>query len=307
MFSVSATPRPVAIRTPRPLPVLPADADLFSIPLATGAHLHVERYGYGDEPVVLLHGFGTTSFLWRHVGPLLAVQGLRVFSIDLLGYGESDRPYEADFGVDAQSGYLDAALTALELRRATVVGLDLGALVGLRLAVDRPERIWRMVMVGPPPLNDIAGPEVRELQRDTARHAIRLTQGLFGALALLRPFLRDSVESPEAMPWQLMGRYAVPFLGREGTTHLLSLAGSLKEEDVADIDLTRVRQRTLVLRGTRDRWCTRPVAEAYANAIPKGLYQSVDGVGHLVPEEDPGALAQLIAAFVRTTDEDRGS
>lgn len=285
------------------LTALPPDADLFSIPLATGAHLHVERYGYGDEPVVLLHGFGTASFLWRHVGPLLAVHGLRVFSIDLLGYGESDRPYEADFGIDAQSGYLDAALTALELRRATIVGLDLGAVVALRLAVDRPERVWRLVMVGAPALNDIAGNEIRELQRDTARHAFRLTQGLFGSLALLQPFLRESVESPDAMPWQLIGRYTVPFLGREGTNHLLALAGSLREEDVADIDLSRVRQRTLVTRGTRDRWCTRQVAEAYAGAIPKGHYQAIDAVGHLVPEEDPTTLAQLILAFVRTPDE----
>jgi pimeloyl-ACP methyl ester carboxylesterase len=264
--------------------------------------LHVERYGYGDEPVVLVHGFGTSSFLWRHIGPLLAVQGLRVFAIDLLGYGESDRPFEADFGVDAQSAYLDSALTALELHRATIVGLDLGALVGLRLAVDRPDRVWRLVMVGPPPLNDIGGTEIRELQRDTARYAFRLTQGLFGSLALLRPFLRDSVESPAAMPWRLLGRYAVPFLGREGTNHLLALAGSLREQDVADVDLNRVRQRVLITRGTRDRWCTRPVAEAYASAMPNGVYSPVDSVGHLVPEEDPSALAQLILAFVRTPD-----
>ncbi|MBL8960756.1 MAG: alpha/beta hydrolase, partial [Gemmatimonadetes bacterium] len=174
----------------------------------------------------------------------------------------------------------------------------------LRLAVDRPERVWRLVMVGPPPLNNVAGPEIRELQRDTARHAFRLTQGLFGSLALLEPFLREGVESPTAMPWKLIGRYTVPFLGRDGTNHLLALAGSLREEDVADIDLTRVRQRTLVTRGTRDRWCTRQVAEAYAGAIPKGHYQPVDGVGHLVPEEDPAALAQLILAFVRTGDEE---
>lgn len=286
--------------------LLPADADLFRIPLATGASLHVERYGYGDEPVVLLHGFGASSFLWRHVGPLLAVQGLRVFAIDLLGYGESDRPFEAEFGIDAQSGYIDAALTALELHRATIVGVDVGALVGLRLAVDRPDRVWRLVMVGPPALNDIAGQEIRELQRDTARYAFRLGQGLFGSLSLLRPFLLDSVESREDMPWQLVGRYAVPFLGREGTNHLLALAGSLREEEVGDIDLTRLRQRTLVTRGTRDRWCTRPVAEGYASAIPRSIYQPVDGVGHLVPEEDAAALSQLILAFVRTRDEGGG-
>lgn len=284
--------------------MLPADADLFRIPLVTGASLHVARYGYGDEPVVLVHGFGTSTFLWRHVGPLLAVQGMRVFAVDLLGYGESDRPFDADFGLDAQSGYLDAAMTALELQRATVVGMDVGALAALRLAHDRPERVWRLVMVGPPPLNDIAGPEIRELQRDTARYALRLTRGMFGSLSLLRPFLEDSVVARSDMPWQLVGRYAVPFLGTEGTSHLLALAGALREEEFADLDLRRITQRTLVTRGTRDRWCTRGVAEAYAGGVSRGIYQPVEEVGHLVPEEDPATLARLIQAFVRTRDDD---
>ncbi len=282
----------------------PDDADHFRLPLATGASMHVARYGYGDQPVVLVHGFGTSSFLWRHVGPILAVQGFRVFAIDLLGYGESDRPFESDFGLDAQSGYLDAALTALGLARATVVGMDVGALVGLRLAIDRTDRVWRLVMVGPPPLNDIAGEEIRDLQRDTARYALRLSRGMFGCLDLLEPFLQNSVVSPAAMPWQLVGRYAIPFLGADGTNHLLALAGALREEEFTDIDLSRLRQRLLVIRGTRDRWCTRAVAEAYAGAVRAGNYQAVDEVGHLVPEEDPSTLARFITAFVRARAEE---
>lgn len=265
--------------------------------------MHASRYGYGGEPIVLLHGFGTCAFLWRHVGPLLAVQGFRVYALDLFGYGESDRPFDGDFGLEAQARYLDAAMTALLLPSATVVGQDLGALVALRLAYDRPERVKRLGLVGPPPLNDLAGPEIRELQRDTARYALRLSRGLFGAEALLRPFLEDGVSDPRRMPWKLLGRYLAPYLGADGANHLLALAGALREEDFEDIDLTRVRQRTLVIRGTRDRWCARSIAEAYASAIPRGLYRAVDEVGHLVPEEDPGTLARLIAALVRTPED----
>lgn len=283
--------------------LLPADADLFRVPLGTGASMHVARYGFGDEPIVLLHGFGTSSFVWRHVGPLLAVQGTRAFAIDLFGYGESDRPFDAEFGLDAQSGYLDAAMTALQLHRATVVGLDLGALVTLRLAYDRPERIFRLVLVGPPPLTDLAGPEIRELQRDTARYALRLSRGLFGAEALLRPFLQASVADPENMSWKLLGRYVAPYLGSDGANHLLALAGALREEEFADIDLKRIRQRTLVVRGTRDRWCPRALAEQYVDEIPRAIYQHVDEVGHLVPEEDAATLARLILAFVRTRED----
>lgn len=283
--------------------LLPADADLLRVPVGSGASMHVARYGYGQEAVVLLHGFGTSWFLWRNVGPLLAVQNLRVYAVDLFGYGESDRPFDAEFGLDAQSGYLDAAMTALQLSRATVVGQDLGALVGLRLAVDRPERVQRLALIGPPPLDDLAGPEIRELQRDTARYAIRISRSLFGAEALLRPFLEDGVADRRNMPWKLLGRYLAPYLGADGANHLLTLASSLREEEFSDVDLSKVRQRTLVIRGTRDRWCTRPIAEDYASSIPRGLYRHVDEVGHLVPEEDPSALAQLIVALVRTQDE----
>ncbi|MBC7894007.1 MAG: alpha/beta hydrolase [Cytophagaceae bacterium] len=283
--------------------LLPADADLFRVPLGTGASMHVARYGYGDDAIVLLHGFGTSSFLWRHVGPLLAVQGARAFALDLFGYGESDRPFDAEFGLDAQSGYLDAAMTALQLQRATVVGMDVGALVALRLAFDRPERIYRLVLVGPPPLEDLAGPEIRELQRDTAKYALRLSRGLFGAESLLRPFLQGSVANQDRMPWQLLGRYLAPYLGADGANHLLALAGALKEDEFADVELRRLRQRTLIVRGTRDRWCTRGIAEAYADQIPRAIYQHVDEVGHLVPEEDASTLARLILAFVRTRED----
>lgn len=281
----------------------PADADVFRVPLGSGASMHVARYGYGDDPIVLLHGFGTSSFLWRHVGPLLAVQGARAFALDMFGYGESDRPFDAEFGLDAQSRYLDAAMTALQLRHATLVGMDVGGLVGLRLALDRPDRVFRLVMVGPPPLADLAGPEIRELQRDTAKYALRLSRGLFGAEALLRPFLENAVASPDSMPWKLVGRYLAPYLGADGANHLLALAGALREEEFADIDLQRVRQRVLVVRGTRDRWCTRAVAEEYGDGIPRGMYQHVDEVGHLVPEEGAPTLAKLILAFARTRED----
>lgn len=274
----------------------PPDPDIFRIPVGPGV-VHAERFGYGGVPVVLVHGFGTSTFLWRHVGPMLAVRGVRVFALDLFGYGESDRPFDADFGILAQAEYLDAALTALQLPRATVVGMGIGALVALRLAYDRPERVSALALVGPPSLDDVPGEEIRELQRDTARYALRLSRGLFGASALLTPLLEDSVAEPEQMPAVLVGRYLAPYLGREGANHLVALAGSLEGADLEDLELEAIRQEVLVIRGTRDRWSTRAVAEDFAERIPKGRYEHLDGVGHLVPEEAPAELTAMIATL----------
>jgi pimeloyl-ACP methyl ester carboxylesterase len=104
------------------------------------------------------------------------------------------------------------------------------------------------------------------------------------------------------MPPSLVGRYVAPFLGGDGAGHLLALAGALTGDDFADVTLGAIRQRTLVVRGTRDRWCTRAVAGEYVEALPRGHYEHVDEVGHLVPEEDPETLARLILAFLRTAE-----
>src|SRR5213083_1864412 len=70
------------------------DADLLRIPVGPGS-MHVERYGHGGAPILLVHGFGTCSFLWREVGPVLAMANRTAFAVDLFGYGESDRPFDA--------------------------------------------------------------------------------------------------------------------------------------------------------------------------------------------------------------------
>ena len=65
--------------------------------------MHVERYGHGGAAVLLVHGFGTCSFLWRDIAPEFALANRTAFAVDLFGYGESDRPFDADFSIAAQA------------------------------------------------------------------------------------------------------------------------------------------------------------------------------------------------------------
>jgi pimeloyl-ACP methyl ester carboxylesterase len=149
--------------------------------------MHVERYGHGGTAFILLHGFPTSSFLWRHVAPELAEAGHTAFAIDLFGYGESDRPVDADFGVAAQAEYVDAAMTALRVSRGVLVGVDLGGTVALRLAATRPERVEKLVVINPPVLDELPGKDIETMQRSTARFAFRLTRGVLGVGPLRAP------------------------------------------------------------------------------------------------------------------------
>lgn len=274
-----------------------SDTDFFRVPVGAGA-LHVERYGFGGSPFLLLHGFATSAFLWRHVGPALAARQATAFALDMLGYGESDRPFAADFGITAQASYIDLAMTALRVARATVVGVDVGALAALRLAFDRPERVERLVLISPAPLVELPAPEVRELQRASARYALTLNRSLLGAMPMFRDYLVAQVADPNRMPPTLVGRYLAPFLGREGLNHLQTLARAIEDDELDDLVLEDIQQPTTVVRGNRDRQCDRQAAESYARDIPSGRYVEMDGVGRLIPEESPQALVDVLIASV---------
>ena len=260
--------------------------------------MHVERYGHGGAPVVLIHGFGTCGFLWRNVGPALALTQHTAYAVDLLGYGESDRPFDADFGLAAQADYLERALTALRVARAAIVGVDIGAAIALRLAAIRPERVARLVLINPVAGEDIPAGDIRAMQRNTARFAFRVSRGLFGASPLLGPILTESVADPARMPPMLIGRYLAPFVGQEGVTHLLALARAVRPTDLEDLDLTQVRAHTLIVRGEKDGWVDAGVARKLAGEIADCRVVSLPEVARLVPEEAPEELASVVTAFI---------
>lgn len=260
--------------------------------------MHVERYGHGGAPAVLIHGFGTCSFLWRNVAPSLALTQHTAYAVDLLGYGESDRPFDADFGLAAQADYLERALTALRVARAALVGVDLGAAIALRLASLRPDRVARLVLINPIGGEDVPGGDIRAMQRNTARFALRVSRGLFGASALLTPILTQSVADPSRMPPMLIGRYLAPFIGQEGVTHLLALARAVRPTDLEDLDPSQVRAHTLIVRGEKDVWVDGAVTRKLAADIADCRVVSFPEAARLIPEDVPDELAALVSSFI---------
>lgn len=273
------------------------DADLLRIPVGPGS-MHVERYGHGGSPILLVHGFGTCAFLWREVGPALASANRTAFAVDLFGYGESDRPFDAQFGIESQSDYLDHALTALRLARATVVGVDLGGAIAMHLAYNRPERVERLVLVNPIAFDEIPADDIKTLQRNTARFAIRVSRGLLGAAPLMRELLERSVAGPDKMPDHLVARYMAPYVGQDGLNHLLALARAVDGEDMLDVELGQIDCPTLIVWGDQDRFLSPKMADRIADTIPGSRLVRLPGTGRLVPEEAPDTLANMILEFV---------
>ena len=260
--------------------------------------MHVERYGHGGAPVLLVHGFGTCSFLWRDVGPVLASANRTAFAIDLFGYGESDRPFDAQFGIAAQSDYVDRALTALRLSKATIVGIDLGGAVAMHLAYNRPERVERLILINPIAFDEVPADDIKTMQRNTARFALRISRGVLGAAPLLRELLERSVADGKNMPDGLIARYLAPFVGQDGLNHLLALARAVDKEDMVEVELEQLDCPTLIVWGDQDRFVSPKLGDRLADTIPGSRLVRLPGTGRLVPEEAPDTLAGLVLDFV---------
>ena len=274
-------------------------ADVLRVPVGPGA-MHVERFGHGGTAVILIHGFGTSSFLWRNVAPAITDAGHTAYAIDLFGHGESDRPVDSDFGVAAQAEYLDAAMTALRVARGLVVGVDIGGDVALRLAATRPERVEKLVLINTPAFDEIPSRDITQMQRSTAKFAFRTTRGVLGAAPLIEGVLKGSVADPETrMPVKLIARYLAPFAGRDGVNHLLTLASSITADDMADIDLQTIHVPALVIWGEEDQWVDRKMADRLVNALPDGRLVRLPGIGRLVPEENPEQMTSLLLDFMK--------
>ena len=111
-----------------------------------GMRMHYVEEGAGD-PVLLLHGEPSWAFLYRKLVPPIA-EVARVIAPDYFGFGRSDKPIRVeDYSYDFHHASIERLVDELDLRAATVVVQDWGGPIGLRLAVEHPARVARLVIL----------------------------------------------------------------------------------------------------------------------------------------------------------------
>jgi haloalkane dehalogenase len=141
------------LRTPderfRDLPGYDFAPRYVSVPDGEGGELRVHYVDEGPskgEPVLLMHGEPSWSYLYRKMIPVLTQAGLRAIAPDLIGFGRSDKPAKrSDFTYQRHVDWMTSFLDAIDLRGATLVGQDWGGLIGLRLVAENPDRFARVV------------------------------------------------------------------------------------------------------------------------------------------------------------------
>ena len=261
-----------------------------------GLRLHYVEEGSGD-PLLLLHGEPTWGFLYRKLIPILTPAG-RVVVPDLIGFGRSDKPTGLEhYTYESHYRWLEQFALELDLRQVTLVVHDWGGPLGLRLAVEHPERIARLVI-----LNTGVGVGAPSEQWLRFRELVRAVGDEFTASRLVQVAcvteLADDVlrgyDAPFPTAEAKAGPRAFPELVPTEPDHP-SAAAMLRVRDA----LARWEQPTLVLFSDSDRVFSPRHAELMAAHIPGALpAEIVAGGGHFLQEDRGEELAARIARFV---------
>jgi len=263
----------------------------------------VEAGPPGGEPVLLLHGEPSWSFLYRTVMAVLAEAGLRAIAVDLAGFGRSDKPAEiADHSYAAHVEWIRAlAFDRLDLRELTLVGQDWGGLIGLRLAAEHPGRFARIVAANTGlPTGDQPMPEVwlrfREVVRTAPKLSVsRLVQA--GCQTKLSAPVLAAYDAPFPDETYMAGPRAMPGLVPTSPDDPASAANRAAWARLAAWD-----KPFLAAFSDRDP-ITGAMAPVLQRAVPGAAgidHPVITGAGHFLQEDAGERLGTVIADFIRS-------
>jgi haloalkane dehalogenase len=272
------------------------------VPVADGLRMaYVEAGPAGGEPVLLLHGEPTWSYLYRNVIPVLADAGLRAIVPDLIGFGRSDKPGEiADHSYAQHVEWVRSfAFDVLGLSGVTVVGHDWGGLIGLRLATEHADRVARVVATNTGlPTGDQPMPEVWLRFREAVRTAPVLD---------VPRLVRSGCRKPLAA--EVLAAYDAPFPDESYKAAPRAMPGLVptRPDDPAAPANRAAWQRLstwdkpfLVAFSDSDP-ITSAMAPILRRVVPGAESVTITGAGHFVQEDAPDQLAEAVATFVTKT------
>jgi haloalkane dehalogenase len=261
--------------------------------------LRLAHLDEGDgEPVVFVHGEPTWSFLWRKVIPPVLGAGYRCVAPDLPGFGRSDKPMDIEwYSYDRHTEAVATLLEELDLHGATIVVHDWGGPIGLRLAVEQPERIARMVIMdtglftGHQPMSD-----AWVAFRDFVARTEDLPVGFLVRGACQRDpgeAVIAAYETPFPNPESKAGARAFPLILPTSP----EMPGAAAGQRVLDA-LREDSRPKLILWADSDAVLPLSTGERFAAALGLEISQVIADASHFLQEDAGAQIGQLIADWL---------
>jgi pimeloyl-ACP methyl ester carboxylesterase len=263
-----------------------------------GARVHYQEFGDESKPpVILIHGFTASLYVWKTAAPMLADRGLRVIAIDLLGFGFSEKPRWFDYSIQSHARMISRTMDRLGLGRAHIVGSSYGGAVAMTLALDIPERVDKLVL---------ADTVCNDRPKD---HPILRLAAIQGIGELITPFLVDSKyflrkrmrNTLAPVNHHLITNERVESIRRPlsaADAHHSVLATSRNwHADYLERDAHLISRPTLIIWGKDDRVIPIACGRTLHHHIPGSRFVVIRNCGHVPQEEKSEVFTNLVSEF----------
>ena len=264
--------------------------------IAAGYRTNLHEQGAGF-PVLLIHGSGpgvTAWANWRGIIPQLA-ESRRVIAPDMLGFGYSERPADAQYSQQRWVEHAVGVLDALGIQQADIVGNSFGGGLALALAIRHPERVRRLVLMGSV---GVSFPITAGLEA-----AWGYTPSLANMRQLLDLFAYDRYLVNDELA-ELRYRASIRPGFQESFAAMFPAPRQRGVDDLAsaEADIRALPHETLVIHGREDRIIPLDASLTLAQWLPRSQLHVFGQCGHWTQIEHAGRFARLVEDFLAEAD-----
>lgn len=259
----------------------------------------VQRGDSGPE-ILLLHGFGSSTYTWRKNLDELG-RFARVTAIDIKGFGLTEKPKDGQYNESAYVRHVLAVMDALKLRKPILVGNSMGGGIAARVALEHPDRCSGLILVDAVrPFSRIdfeaGGVDTTKFKGRSSILAVALVRSLL-TRDRLRGMLESVYEGREPVTDEMVEAYYVPTTIEGAPEALLSMMNPPPDTAKA-IPLKELKCPVTILWGGRDNVIPLAAGEALARDIPKAEFVVWAQAGHMPHEDEPAEFHDLVRTFV---------
>ena len=260
----------------------------------------VERGDATDPPLLLIHGWGCTAYVFRRNFAAIAEAGFRVIAVDLKGHGLSDKPTAADeYTIDSLVEHLREILDALELERPALAGHSLGGALIYHFAGRYKERVRCLGLLSPVGLKGVPLMWLYKLATPAALAPLmrRLRPRFVVKVALRRVYGRRGHFTERDVD-----EFLAPTQFPDYAISLRQLLHNFDWEAAAHRSLPTVNVPAAGIWGSLDHLMPDDGMGIFLSLLPQIILRAIPDAGHIIPEETPAEVNQaLIELMQRAT------
>ncbi len=254
-----------------------------------GVRIHYNHYGHGF-PIVFLHGFSANAWLWAYQAPVLA-HTYRCIVIEARGHGLSSKPLKG-YSIQDMAADDAAALAALGIDRAILVGNSMGGMRAMQMSLDYPHLVAGNIIISSATnLSQYADADefIASLQDNYEAAANAVVANCFSDKTR-----RERPEVCEMIKNNFLDEVGLP---RRVVFGCLEDPNGVWRWDITD-RLKDITQPTLVLVGEEDKATPVEANRFLADNIPQAEFRIIKDVGHCYEIEQPLEFNKVLEEFV---------